>query len=136
MSENLLDKLVEHETFRDFEEIENYVKRLTDELKMPCRIGDCRTVENYNASLKNVENYLNPEIRYKHIKFICSHYGVHRSRSKGKRNPQVVRACDCPFYFKVAYQRLTSEFRITGVCPQHENHPMDESTINTFRVKQ
>jgi hypothetical protein len=132
----LFDRLVVNETFQSFEEIELFVERLASELFMPCRIKDSKTIETYNNSLKNVDYYLNPKLRFQHALFVCSHFGNPRDRSKGKRTTQYVRACKCNFYFKVVYQRGSQSFRITDVCREHQSHPMSESTIETFRVKE
>ena len=131
-----LNRLVKEESFRNFDEVLEFVERLSKEHYMPLRISDSKSIEKYNDSLKNVENYLDKSIKFHHAKFVCSHFGEHRSRSTGKRINQHVRACKCPFFFKVAFERATNDFRIKSLNSKHANHVLSEGTIDTFRRKE
>ncbi len=133
---SVLDRLVKDESFRNFDEVLEFVERLCKEHFMPLRISDSKSIEKYNDSLKNADNYLDKSIKFHHATFVCSHFGEHRSRSTGKRTNQFVRACKCPFFFKVSFERSTNDFRIKSLNAKHANHVMSEGTIDTFRRKE
>lgn len=131
-----LDRLKINEPFANFDDVLNFVERLTTEHFMPLRFTDSKTIEKYNESLKCEESYLDSNLKFHHAKFVCSHFGEHRSRSNGKRSNQYVRACKCSFFFTVSYVRKSNDFRIKSVCSKHSNHAMSEATIDTFRRKE
>jgi hypothetical protein len=92
-----LDRLKINEHFVNFDDVLNFVERLTTEHFMPLRITDSKTIEKYNESLKCEESYLDSNLKFHHAKFVCSHFGEHRSRSNGKRSNQYMRACKFHF---------------------------------------
>ena len=130
-----LDRLKLDEPFENFDDVLKFVERLTTEHFMPLRITDSKSIEKYNESLKCEESYLDSNLQFHHAKFVCSHFGEHRSRSNGKRSTQYVRACKCSFFY-VSYVRKTNDFRIKSVCAKHSNHAMSAATIDTFRRKE
>jgi hypothetical protein len=85
-----LDRLKLDEPFDNFDDVLKFVERLAKEHFMPLRITD-------NESLKCEKSYLDSNLQFHHAKFVCSHFGEHRSRSNGKRSTQYVRACKCSF---------------------------------------
>ena len=93
-----LDRLKLDEPLVNFDDVLKFVERLTNEYFMPLRITDSKSVEKYNESLKCEESYLDSKLQFHHAKFVCSHFGEHRSRSIGKRSTQYVRSCKCSFF--------------------------------------
>jgi hypothetical protein len=79
-----LDRLKINEPFVNFDDVLNFVERLTTEHFMPLRITDSKTIEKYNESLKCEESYLDSNLKFHHAKFVCSHFGELLARQKLK----------------------------------------------------
>lgn len=115
-----LNELSKGRLFNNYEEIQDLVGKLKNESFIALRIQDSETIKQYNKKIKTGSlKQQNERWKFKYVKFVCSHYGKPRNRSKGSRPNQKVFSCECPFFFRVLFDVYLQKFKVSSLCLEH-----------------
>jgi hypothetical protein len=66
----------------------------------------------------------------------CSHFGEHKNRGKGMREVTEAYACGCKFEIRISFNNKFEKYVVYYSHLFHQNHPISESLILTYRVKE
>ncbi|XP_069463556.1 uncharacterized protein [Ambystoma mexicanum] len=107
--------------FSDYESLEEFIFTLGQQQKVFFMKKDCRTVETYNKRIADDQKKYHSKFKYAYIKYVCKHFGIYKSQSKGFRPNQRTFKIGCNAKILASVDRMKNVFVIKQAILEHKH---------------